>query len=119
MAADSGSGVQSCFKGGDLFLQWMGEDQEFLEQRGPVTLKLAIQKFLGLHKVLHPNKAVVALTISNPGLIHLAGQPLTTIQTDIDRERKPGLYAHVHQSKFGMLIIMIEMRAFGVLQNQP
>jgi hypothetical protein len=104
---------------GYLFLQWMGQHQEFLQQGGPVTVQLVIQKFLSLHKVLDPNKAVVALTISNPGLIHLMGQPLTTIQTDIHRERKPGLDPYVHQSKFGMLIVMIQMRAFGVFQNQP
>jgi len=102
----------------DLLVQRMSLLEQSIQCLCPVGVKLLGQKSLDLDRLFHPRKTVVPLHIVQSGSVHLPSQPLSAIQTDIHRERKPGLDSHRHQSKVPVLVIMIEMQAFARLQNQ-
>jgi hypothetical protein len=51
--------------------------------------------------VFHPGKGVVAPHVVQLGLIHLPGEPLAAVETDVDAEGEPGLDAACMKPKTG------------------
>jgi len=68
--------------------------------------------------ILDPEKTVIPLSISNASSIPLASQPLATVDAYIDAKGKPALHPNVHQANFGVLIVVVQMRALGRLHDQ-
>ena len=57
----------------------------------PGHLELFVQQALGPGYVLDPGKTVISLFVVQTRLVHLAGQPVPTVETNIDQKGKPGL----------------------------
>ena len=68
--------------------------------------------------ITDPNKTIVALVVVDPGRIHLARQPKSTVETKINVEGKPALDPHMQHPKLLMHVVMIEMGALTSLEHQ-
>jgi hypothetical protein len=79
---------------------------------------LLSQKGLRSGAVFDPDKTVIALMVSDPGLIHLPSQPLAAIEANVEAEGKPGLDPYIQLTKLGVLVVMIEVGALGMFQHQ-
>ena len=75
---------------------------------------MLIEEGLSLGDVFQPGKGVVPLHVVQLDLIHLAGEPLAAVDTDIDAEGEPGLDAGVHEAEDGVHLIVIQVQTFAL-----
>jgi len=81
---------------------------ERFEQAGEVFLVgEMIGKTLGARAIVDVHKGVFDLRVADAVLRHLAGQPFVAVDVDLDRERKPGLDAHVHETELAVDVVEI------------
>src|SRR6516225_4504756 len=99
-------------------MEWMGQIQKLIQPGGPIGLQLLKAELLGGHWIAQSNKTVVPFLIAQTSRIHLSGQPLTPVETDINAKRKPALHADVEQAKVLMQVVVVKMRALASLQHQ-
>ena len=62
-----------------------------VEQFRPLHFQLPVHQFLRPLIVFYPDEAVALLHVLEAFFIHLPGQPLPPVQSDLDIEGKPGL----------------------------
>src|SRR5580698_217984 len=92
----------------EAFVQRIQLSAKAVQQIGPVDLQLLLHQFLRLCVVLDPDKAVALLTVLQSFPVHLTGQPLPSIQTDRNVERKTGLDARIHPSHWRMDLVLVD-----------
>ena len=63
-----------------------------------------------------PGKAILFLGVVHLVEIHLAAQPLTAVDADLDLERKPALQSQVHEPKLRVQMVEVEMLALAAFQ---
>src|SRR6516162_7964878 len=96
----------------------MGQIQMLIQPSGPIGLQLLKAELLGGNWIADSDKTVVPFLIADTSTIHLSGQPLTPVETDINTKRIPALHAHVEQAKLRMQVVVVKMRALASLQHQ-
>src|SRR3972149_4456938 len=70
-----------------------------VEHLGPVGTKLLVHQSLRLGEVADTNETVLAALVGHAGCVHLMGQPLPTIDVDLNVEWEPGLDSSVHEAE--------------------
>src|SRR6266566_4487869 len=68
--------------------------------------------------VFHPGKAVVLPHKPQARGRHLPGQPLPSVQADLDGEGKPSLNARVHETPAGMNRVVVKKQTFSPTLHQ-
>ncbi len=84
----------------------------------PVGAQLLVLQGLRAASVLHPDKAVGALTVGPAGLVHLPGEPVPSVETKVHGEGKPGLHPDVTQAQFCVQEVVVEVITSAGLQHQ-
>src|ERR1700757_855411 len=92
----------------DLAVQGMDSIQNRAEHFGPVGLQLSIGQLLGFLPIINRNKTVFPPTITDPSSIQLLGQPLPTIETEINAKREPTLHPRMHEAENRMQKVVVE-----------
>ena len=96
----------------DLAMQGVQRTRDRIERPLPVGGELLVHQPLSQAGVAEMSEAVVmAREVGVPGAGQLPGEPLTSVQTDLDVEREPGLDAGVHESEAGMEPVLVDMQA--------
>src|SRR3954471_22975460 len=85
----------------------------------PPQLYLSRQQLLSPCQVLHPNHCVLPLDESDSFFLQLPGEPMPSIQTEVDLEGKPALKSYVHEAKLLVLKIKVVVQALAGPQFQP
>ena len=81
----------------------------------PIGLELLVQELLGPCPILDPEKLVLAPLVLQVFPVHLARQPLASVEADLDLEGEPGLQAHVQPAELGVEVVVIQLRALATL----
>jgi len=89
-----------------------------LQKLAPVPRGQLITELLRSAQVSDPGKAVTLLLEADAGLLHLPGQILAAIETDLNTQWQPGLQTHVHQAKFAVGEIEVEMQTLALTFDQ-
>jgi len=84
-----------------------------VQHSGPLAMCQAFTQLLCGFQVLNVCEAIVVPFILDPSLIHLAGQPLMTIDVDLYLKGEPALQADMHETKLWIDEIEIEVQAFA------
>ena len=95
----------------------MGLIEQPPQHARPVGAQLFVQQGLCARGFLHPDETVVALAVGQAGGVHLAGQPVATVETEIHGEGKPRLYAHMTQAQFLVQEVVVEVKAFAGFEH--
>ena len=83
------------------------------KSRRPIHGELLIQQVLGLLPVFDPRKAVVLTRVGQPTRVHLSRQPLSAIETDLNRKREPALNTRMQKAKDGMNGVVVQEQALA------
>jgi len=102
----------------DFPVQRMGLIQQAAQHARPGGAQLFVQQTLGRQRIFHPDETVVALAVGQTGSVHLAGEPVATVEADVHGEGKPGLHAHMTQAQFLVQKVVVEVETFARLQDQ-
>ena len=96
----------------------MGSDDSDSDSSNRVE---TVSELLSPFAVADPQKGVVLFSVFDAVLIHLPGQPLVTVQTDLNHQREPRLNADVHQPEFTVdeVVIKTEALACGIDELRP
>ena len=93
-----------------------------LEQRpqkyGPVGAVLLIHQRLGTRHIANPRKTVVLSLIAKLRLIHLAGQPFSSVETNLNQKRKPALQPKVQKSQLFMHPVKVQVDALAPFKSK-
>lgn len=84
-----------------------------VQNRGPLQIRKAIDKAMRAGHVLDPDRGVVVIRIAHAVRRQLTGDPLVTIQVDLDLQRKPVLHAHMHQAKAAIHEVEVQVRTLA------
>ena len=63
-----------------------------------------------------PGKAIFFLRVIHLVVIHLAAQPFSAVEADLDLKGKPALEPQVHEAELPMQMIEIEMLTLAALE---
>src|SRR5213083_36215 len=74
----------------------------------PIDLKLLVHQTLSSFEMTDPGKAILFLGVVHLVAIHLAAQPLTPVDANLDLEGKPALEPQVHEPK--LRVQMVEVK---------
>ncbi len=89
-----------------------------IQQRRPLRCQLVVQHPLCHVPILNPRETVVLLLIPQAGIRHLTGQPFSTVESHMHRERKPALEPRVTKAVVRIQVVMIVMKTFTWLDSQ-
>ena len=86
----------------------------------PFPLDQAVHQPLGLGNVVDVDEAIVALLIFDTLAIKASAQPLPPINADLNGKGKPGLQSHMHQAKFPVNKIEVQVKTLpdGGIQSE-
>jgi hypothetical protein len=73
-----------------------------LKRFGPADAGLPVHESLRFGDIIDGSETVIVAAISHLVLIHQAGEPLASIDADLDGKRKPGLDASIHPTELGI-----------------
>lgn len=82
-----------------------------VQRQRPVDLQLLLEQGLGPREVVDGHEGVVFLQVTDPLGVELPRHPVTTIETDLDLQREPGLEPHVHGAERRMHEIEVIVQA--------
>src|SRR6266705_3153279 len=82
----------------------------------PIDLKLLVHQTLSSFEMTDPGKAILFLGVVHLVAIHLAAQPLTPVDANLDLERKPALQPQVHEPKLRVQMVEVKMLALAAFQ---
>ncbi len=105
--------------GGNLPVRRMHAAAKRIQQSRPVLRQLIVQQTLSPPHVLDPGEAIVPPHITDAGPVQFAGQPLPTVEHDVNREWEPGLQPHMQQSQLPMPEVEVVMQTLPLAQMQP
>lgn len=91
---------------------------DFIQPRQPVESRLRVHQFLRPRVVLQPGKTVLHSTILQSLPVHLPRQPLSPVEADLDRKRKPCLDAGIVETKFPLNSVLVDELALPRLPAQ-
>src|ERR1700730_5282919 len=89
-----------------------------IKERLPFPLYQTIAELLSPAPVTNLRETIVSLRITNPALLHLPCQVLPAVDTNLNRQRQPGLQAHVQQAKLAIHKIEVEMQTLPFFGSQ-
>ena len=101
----------------DLLLERVSLGQQAIEQVQPMGLVLGIGQLLRLSGISQFDKAIVGASVGQSGGIHLFSQPEAAVEANVHTKGIPALQADMTAANDGMLIVMIDMKAFALLAN--
>src|SRR6266567_5233967 len=102
----------------DRFVRRVQLSGDLVQPARPLYSQLRIQQSLRVGPVFHPGKAVVLPHKLQARGRHLPGQPLPSVQADLDGEGKPSLNARVHETPAGMNRVVVKKQAFSPTLRQ-
>src|SRR6266700_4519208 len=102
----------------DRFVRRVQLSGALVQPARPLYSQLRIQQSLRVGPVFHPGKAVVLPHKLQARGRHLPGQPLPSVQADLDGEGKPSLNARVHETPAGMNRVVVKKQAFSPTLHQ-
>src|SRR3989441_698883 len=88
------------------------------QQFFPAPLPQLVQQRLGPRQIRNPGEAVVLLLVGDSLPIHRSCQPLPPVHADLNTHRQPALQTDVHQPKFPVEVIKVEMQTLALLRYQ-
>src|SRR5271166_585337 len=91
---------------------------EAVQDSYPRARLQAIEQLLGAGEVVDAAETVVALLEADAFAGQLPGQVFAAVDTHLNGKRQPGLQTHVHQAKFAVQVVEIELQAFSGTQVQ-
>ena len=100
----------------DLGVKGVELASDAVEQVGPSGFELTIQQTLSFRPVGQPGEAVVLLQVVETGGLHLAGQPFSSVEADLNGEAEPSLDAGIEESEDGVDLVVVEEQAFAGAQ---
>src|SRR5262245_15884095 len=83
------------------------------EQARPIEGTKAIGEFLSPGQIFNPEKRIFSFRVTNSVLLQFPGEPLMSVDVDLDLERKPGLQLDMHQPEIPTDEIEIHERALA------
>jgi len=95
------------------FHQGIGLAGKAGEEAGPGEFLKTVGQPLCAGGVIDPDERVRNTLVGDVVRIHLSGQPVVTVQADLDSEGKPGLKTDVHESENGIDEIEVEAETFS------
>ena len=88
--------------------EWINLIGVAIEQTGPIQRTKAVGEFLSSGQILDPKKCVLPFAIADSVLLQFPGEPLVSVDINLDLERKPCLQPDMHQPEIAMDKIEIE-----------
>src|SRR5207244_6307044 len=85
-----------------------------VQKPGPIPRGQLITELLRFTKVSDPGEAVALLLEGDAGLLHLPSQILSAVEADLNSQRQPGLQTHMHQPKFAVRKVKVEMQTLAL-----
>src|SRR5215471_7330120 len=82
----------------------------------PVELELLVHELLGSWDMADPGKTVLFFGVVHLVTIHLAAQPFTTVNANLNQKGEPALQSQVHEAELRMQLVEIEMLAPAALE---
>ena len=92
--------------------------QQRLQQNWPLVMHLRVGQLLSASQVFNPSEAVLALNVTNAGLIQLAGQPVTPVKAKMNGKGKPRLEAQVQEAQLLVKEIKVVVETLAGFQAQ-
>src|SRR6266480_688113 len=90
-----------------------------VERSRPVGVELIVHQVLRELGVSKPGEAVVrTFEVVLAFAQQLTGKPLASVDTDLNREREPGLDAGVHETELWIKPVVIEMKTLARMEPQ-
>ena len=102
---------------GDLGAKRMALLHQRVEQARPVRAQLLRHQRLGVSDIGYPWKTVVLSPISNSSSVHLARQPLPSVETDLNQKREPSLKPKMQKTQLFMEPVKVKVCAFTPLSS--
>lgn len=93
--------------------QWIDSASQGSQRAGPLLLGEAVGQTLGSPGIVDPAEGVVLFPVGDAALVHLAGEPVVSVEANLSGEREPGRNPHMHEAKFAIDEIEVETEAFA------
>ena len=97
----------------------MKPSSDLVEGSRPVGAQLLVHQALCELGVLQPREAVVGALERRAPAGEFPGQPLPTVDADLDVEREPRLDAGVHEAEVRVQEVLVEVQALARDQSEP
>lgn len=94
----------------DAFEKGVDALSEPVQDAWPITLDQAVGKTLGSFEILNGKKGIFQARVGDAVAIHLFGQDLVAVDTDLDEEGKPRLQTDVEPAELRIDEIEVQMK---------
>src|SRR5919204_4740273 len=99
-------------------MDWIEHLSEPIECAAPGGAQLLVHQFLCFLKIPDPGKTVFQTMISNARSIHLSGEPLASVEADLDVEGEPGLNPGIHEAELRIYEVVVQEEAFPLAKPE-
>ncbi len=82
--------------------EWINLFGVTVEQPRPIQRTKAVGEFLSSGQILDPKKCVLPFAIADSVLLQFPGEPLMSVDVNLDLQRKPCLQPDMHQPEIAM-----------------
>src|SRR5262252_135068 len=89
-----------------------------VEKASPPSLAKLVHKFLSRFNVFNVGKAVISFSVLNVGSVHLPCKPFSSVNADLYAKGQPSLQSHMHQSKFTINVVEVNMQTLALFPFQ-